>query len=397
MERGDGVPSRVSVAWQLCGEANAVPTIRGMSISLCQCCGQISPIVFNLRRRSAHPAQAWASLKNAPVVATSLCGACSAWLAGVVENVRRNGGAGPTLIGAPVSGGRSLVFGDQCHLCREVVHGAGVIVECKAEVVGASTWQPMFVCLACDGWLSSVANDGRTARGEASRALDGDYGEWLHPNLKGLRVEADIRDEATLSVVRATCAAMGVQLTTAPSPGLAPVLLVEAHLPDRAASRLRREAAARPAQIVLASLAAQEDVRLSLAAGASDWLTIPLTPQQLTAALVRSRRMMHHPRTWDPSSCLQHAFLEGNERPTLRIEPRDGSDAFELAWALRRFSRGYDELATEGGAIILVLRAPAGDVEDIMRRLQQFTGYRAEISLLTPLALGQRRRLEVAG
>ena len=54
-------------------------------------------------------------------------------------------------------------------------------------------------------------------------------------------------------------------------------------------------------------------------------------------------------------------------------------------------------MATEGGAIILVLRAPAGDVADIMRRLQQFTGYRAEISLLTPLALGQRRRLEVAG
>ncbi len=354
-------------------------------------------IAASLRRRRAHPEQAWSSLQYVPAATNDLCAVCYGWLRELVSSVRNSGSPGERLVGAPAAGGRSLVFGDQCQLCREVVQGFGIIVECEGDLPRAGAWQPMFVCIACDGWLSSVANDGRSLRGEATRVLDGPYGEWLHPNLVGLTIEAQVRDEATLAVVRASCQAMGIGVTVGPALASAPVLLVDAHHSGRATRILHEDAAPRSARIVLTSLAAHDDLRHSLDEGATDWLTIPLTPQQLTAALVRARRRMLQQRVWDTSFCLPQAFLEGNERPTLRFEPAEGCDLFELAWALRRFSRGYDELATDGAAIFLVLRAGVEDLDGIIRRLRQFTGNRARITCVGDRPPGQRTRFEVAG
>ena len=335
-------------------------------------------------------------MKAGPMVSHALCRACDAWLGAIVSDVRRDGSAGPGVVGAPVAGGRSLLFGDQCHLCREVVHGAGVVIEYSAQIVGPSPWRPMFVCAACDGWLSSLAKDGRSARGDAQRSLDGAYGEWLHPNLRGLIVAAAIADESTRQVVVSGCAAMGVILVDPSSP--APVLIVDARRPDRAASLLRADQFPREARIVLAPVSAKPDLMLSIAAAATDWLTVPLTPQQLTAALVRSRRKLLQLRIWDEASCLPQVYLEGNERPVLRIDAIPGADPFALAWTLRRFARGYDEVGSYQGAIVLVLRAATRDVDAVVQRLGHVLGGSARVTpLIAPSTAVQRPRFEAAG
>jgi hypothetical protein len=188
---------------------------------------------------------------------------------------------------------------------------------------------------------------------------------------------------------------MGIGLVDITQP--APVLIVEAYRPDRAASVIGGDQHAREARIVLASLTSKDDLALSIQAGASDWLTVPLTPQQLTAALARARRKMLTPRAWDSSTCLPQVYLDGNDRPVLRFECETEVDPFAVAWTLRRFSRGYDELGVSQGAIVLVLRASARDVPAIAARMRHFVDGSARVTAPELISEAPRRRFEVTG
>ena len=132
-----------------------------------------------------------------------------------------------------------------------------------------------------------------------------------------------------------------------------------------------------------------------LAHGAVAWLTIPLTPQQVTAALSFALRQRGLRACWDPETGLPVAALEGFERNGVLCTPSDGADRFELAWLLKRFARGYDDVVMSNGEILLLPRASAGSLNLVIERLEKLLAGRCRFERFE--GGGHRRRFDVAG
>lgn len=126
-----------------------------------------------------------------------LCDVCLDWLTAVTGNLAEPGRSrGLTLLGAPASRRRVRIFPDQCLLCREMLGDAAIVVDSTTRGGSAGPLPSMLVCGACDTWIGGLADDGRSARGGAERAIDGVYGTWPHPNLRSLDVSLHITDAA---------------------------------------------------------------------------------------------------------------------------------------------------------------------------------------------------------
>jgi hypothetical protein len=336
----------------------------------CQACGEQRLIDAFMRRwRAASSGGPPAFTEEHP-----LCAECHAWLTGLIDEIRasRFGAAG--LLGSPSHGDRALVFGDQCYLCRELLGPVASIVDCRRPQDGLIAWGAFLLCAACDTWLANMAMDGRSVRGTATRSIDGPYGLWPHPGLAGLQVTVAVVDVAARSAVRTVCNAMGVSVSgDLPIAGQgAPVLFFEP-----------REREACPAwawdapvhwrgRVAMVAFSRQAPLLRAVSAGASDWLTIPTTPQQVTAALQRAAREWSRPIRIDRETGLPCAYPDAEDRPSLSIEPARGADRFELIWLLRRYSRGYDDLAiSDDGRILLFPRVPASSLPAVAARLNR--------------------------
>src|SRR5690606_31347877 len=102
------------------------------------------------------------------------------------------------------------------------------------------------------------------------------------------------------------------------------------------------EAAAAPgtAGVVLAvPFAAEFRLREDLIAGATDWITDPPTPQQVTRAIVHARRFPGHQFAHNEASLLPYAIDRTVARAALLVRPVPSAPPFETAWLLRRHSR----------------------------------------------------------
>lgn len=321
-----------------------------------------------------------------------LCDPCRQWLRGVIGEVRgHETGLPASLLGMPSTAGRALVFEDQCQVCHALPKGRGAMIDC-ITLGGGESWTPFFACTSCAAWVASLAEDGRSARRKASRSIDGDYGEWPHANLRDLVVALDIADPGARTTALETCAAMGVTVTSAPVESS--ILLVEARPGRSIAANVRVAASAGRTIIVLAHLASEDELRDALGAGVSSWLTIPVTPQQIAAALGATLRR-GLPHRWDDSTCLPIGNLEGFTRPGIAFEPA-GISPFTLAWLLRRFARGYDDLVWADGQVVLLPRVPAERVEAVQARLELLLAGRCRAVPLVP-AVANRTRLDFAG
>lgn len=323
-----------------------------------------------------------------------LCASCLAWIAGVLHEIRDAAGRAP-LYGSPSTGDRTLVFDDQCNICHAFPAGGAAMVDCVAVAAEPHSWPPLFVCSPCEAWIAGLADDGRSARGRIGRNLDGPYGEWPHPNLRELSVELEIADRAARATVIESCIAMEVSVRGGALPASRAVLMVEVAPGGDATPLVRGSRASRPAVIALASLGAQRELAEVLHAGAAGWLTLPLTPQQVTAALTTVLRRTPS-RAWDPETCLPIASLVDVDRPTLVLEPAEGVGRFEVAWLARRFSRGYDELAVAGGHIVLLPKVPAERLYQVQSRLGLLLRGRCHVVALEP-SHTRRQRFDVAG
>lgn len=329
-----------------------------------------------------------------------LCGPCCAWLAGVLSEVGRDGIARDDvsrgrIFGAPGTGDRVLLFEDQCHICHSIPSGGdGALIDCVSFESQAPSWAALFACAACDAWVGSLADDGRSARGGAGRNIDGPYGEWPHPNLRDLTVAVDVQDGGAGATVVESCAAMGVAIDirrTVRGPNS--VLFLEALAGSDISARVAQERPARGAVLVLAGPAAGVPLRGALRAGANGWLTIPITPQQVAAAL--SGTLRHRLRlNWDLETALPVAAGFDGARPGLLLVPKPGVEPFAVAWMLRRFSRGYDEAAVSDGRILLFPRVPAPQIGRVRSRLARVLEGHCTVSILEG---GSRPRFEAAG
>lgn len=299
-----------------------------------------------------------------------LCAECTRWIVRAVQLARFGRPELASILGAPVPATGRIARAGECSFCRTKLGGAGAIVEFLPQ--DDSTDEPhldLVLCPACEIWLASLVFDNRSVRRVAYRDLDGEYGAFLHPNLRGLEVVVDIEDQATEDAVLRACAEMGIR---AGEEGYgAPVLVVEAGADGRATRRVSRAPARWRGVVVAAPAGARHDLAAALALGASDWVTVPLTPQQLAAALSRAVRIWPAPREWDPETCLPVSRVPPEGRGALVAVPHGGTGPFELAWLLRRFARGYDDLLMYEGSMLLLPRASASLLPAIADRLER--------------------------
>lgn len=348
-----------------------------------------------LRRRPLRFGSNWEPDPSLPVRRHPLCDVCERWLHGLLEEVRSTTGRRRVpLLGAPSTGGRLHVFQDQCQVCLAVPQGQGAMIDCVSSDSSRESWTPLFACPSCDAWVGSLAEDGRSARGEAARAIDGRYGDWPHPNLRELRVTVDVADAGAAATIRNACETMGVQIA-ARSQLAGSVLFAEVSPGGSIARMLRDVADQTRARIVLAPLGTARELREALAAGASYWLTLPVTPQQVAAGLAQAIRT--GPRfSWDEETCLPIASLDDNVRPAIAFSPRRGTDSFSLAWLLRRFARGYDDVVSNSGQVVLLPRVPPEQVDSVRSRLELALAGRCRAVVLTD-GRATRRRIDLAG
>ena len=191
--------------------------------------------------------------------------------------------------------------------------------------------------------------------------------------------------------VAETCRAMGMTITQ----DAADILLVQATPGGHAARTVRERRGMDLTSVVLAGLRARRDLAQALEAGARSWVTMPLTPQQLTAALSRASR--GESGAWDAETCLPVINLDGLDRPVVSCLPSPGTDLFELAWLLKRFSRGYDDLCWHNGSVLIVPRAPTDHVANVAERLAVLVDGRCSFSVLAPHQIPASARFEAAG
>lgn len=349
----------------------------------CSCCRRDVQPAAVLQKRRSQPVGPGAG----PAVAYSLCGECADWLAQVISKARSPVAAPGALVGTPMASGRGLIFDNQCRVCRLVVHGQPAAFQCAADE--RRSWSLSCVCGACAAWIDGLASDGRSARGVATRSVDGPYGEWPHPDLRQLRVELAIDEPGALALVRETCEAMGVAWCMGGKRPLADVLFIEATAP-----RGRGRLPAGQARVVLAHFEARKALLSSLDRRTVAWLTIPVTPHQVAGALARVVRYPGLRVSWDGETGLPIVTLQEGGAAVLAVEPRAGVDRFEVAWLLRRFARGYDDVALAGGRIIVIPKAPPGRLKAVALRLERLLDGRCDVAVLRA---SPRRRFDAAG
>jgi hypothetical protein len=318
-----------------------------------------------------------------------LCQSCNEWLWQVVSAV--SSGSRPVL-GAPDPSGRQRVFEDQCALCRDLLGPAA-----SAITVAGPGRDPgaLLICDACDVWLAGLADDGRSARGEAERSIDGAYGLWPHANLRDIVVALDLVEGSTRDAVLVACGEMQVRTVEVGAIANPLVVMVESSVHRPAASVLGglRQG---PRRFVLVPAGQIQDLRECIAVGIDGWLTVPVTPQQVSAAL---GRLVRHPGLrprWDELTCLPVLDPRYLERGALYITPGPEATPAQSAWLVRRVSRGYDDVGVAAGQIVVVPRAPASMLDRIGERLQRALADRCSVSV--PGRPGaEYRRFDVAG
>lgn len=353
----------------------------------CPCCGRDAVADWEFDIRPMRLYRAWRPDSHRTGSTVPLCESCAEWLGGLAAAARTPDGT-HRVLGGPSAGNRKLVFEDQCQVCCEVPVSRAARL---AWISPSGRRLELFACTGCEAWLTALASDGRTVRGSGDRDIDGPYGNWPHPNLRGLKVHLDIEDHVSRSLVAETCRAMGMELTPEP----ADLLITQATASGHAARVVRERKGVDLAAIVVAGLRAKRDLAHALEAGARCWATIPITPQQLTAALSRASRGEFG--SWDAETCLPILDANKLDRPVVQCEPLPGVDLFELAWLLKRFSRGYDEVGWHNGTILVVPRTPSDHVAGVAARLSVLVDGRCTFAVMQPRNVHPTVRFEATG
>jgi CheY-like chemotaxis protein len=201
----------------------------------------------------------------------------------------------------------------------------------------------------------------------------------------------DVEDHTTRSLIAETCRAMGMDLTLEP----ADLLITQATATGHAARKIRERKGLDLTAVVVAGLRARRDLEQSLEAGARCWATVPITPQQLTAALSHASRGDFG--SWNSETCLPVLDVRKLDRPVVQCEPLPETELFELAWLLKRFSRGYDEVGWHNGAVLVIPRAPSDHVDGVAARLSVLVDGRCTFSVLRANQVKPSVRFEATG
>jgi len=319
-----------------------------------------------------------------------LCPACLAWLTSVVDGSAL-GSPAASVLAAPSTEGRLLRFLDQCNVCRSTLAPrTGAVVESLPAAGVPGPWRARLVCIPCEGWIANLAMDARSARGSTSRALDGEYGRTVHRRLSSLTFEVNAGSNDVTEALIDACASLGVLQAQGGAPS---VRFVEAGRPAGTRARLRPGVVVQT--VILAPYGAYEAVAAHLAAAAFEWVTLPFTPHLIAAVLSRLVEPLMVPLPRDKDSLLSVLQPVEPFPAAAYVRPALGVSAFDAAWLVRRFARGYDDLGVVSGRIVFVPRVPAHSFDAVIARLNRNLSGRAT---LVPLARQSPfERFEAAG
>jgi len=306
-----------------------------------------------------------------------LCHGCSKWIMKTIATTFHNrGDAGRALVAGPVriSARESEA---RCFFCRALLQGPASVIGLDSAVNGdAESIMTTGLCPSCDQWLVNLAVDSRSVRNVAKRQSEGDYGLVLHPNLQRVHASFVTQNESLDVAVREACEQLGISVAAASAATAVDVLFVEA-AGDGASLQTVRTAHPSAKVIVLARAEASSELREAIIAGADDWVTVPFTPQQIVGALQRVTTHLSHPVQWDLETWVPRIHNLETTRPAIVVTPAPNVDPLLVAWSLRRFARGYDDLLMVDGHLLLLPLARPEYQWNIIERLTVVMGERA--------------------
>lgn len=277
-------------------------------------------------------------------------------------------------------------------MCRMPAGPDAIVVAVDASTSSVMPRSAALLCAACKAWFLSLTSDLRSVRGLAARSIDGPYGQIVHGSVAPLSVAIEIVEPEASELVAAVSERMGAVLVEADDDpdAAADVLLVEFARPADPVdwrSHPRRLIAMVP-----------EALRARLpevaAVARADWVTLPVTPQQVAHALLRAARFPSGlPR--DSLTALPIAVEPPTSSPVLAVNVAAGVDGQLVAWRLKRYARGYDEVVmTVDGVLLIIPRCEPKLVPAVAKRLNALLRGLASVA---PAELAPRRGIDVSG
>lgn len=322
-----------------------------------------------------------------------LCGGCSKWLTKTIKGAYRKGGAvNETLVAGPVRV-QAQASEHRCAFCRALLPRTVSIIGISDAVDGGEdSIMTSGLCPSCDQWLVNLAVDSRSARSVARRQSEGEYGLVLHPNLRRVRASFLIQSDDLRAAVEEACAQLGLSVTALASETTIDVMFAEAATGGPLEEAIRT-AGASAKTVVLVRAEETRELRDAIKAGAADWVTVPFTPQQLVGVLQRVTMQLSQRVTWDLETCVPMVHKLETTRPAIAVTPGDGVDPLLVAWSLRRFARGYDDIVMVDGRLVLLPLARPEYQWAIIERLTVVMGERA---ILLPYEAPRSKRFEAS-
>lgn len=373
------------------------------------CVSEYSSGVVEFRREQRGVDQPWVHVETRAEV--PVCLDCTQWLHKVLGAAAdRSGADRPSGFPAAAPGAPGGQFNcDFCgvHLLDEA-HVLDLIPERgrfvrRFSYLHAGAVRQHRLCVACWTWARSLMFDPAAVRGTSTRRDEGPPGTWLG---------ATALDACSANLLAADAAVIG-EVTQAGERRHIPlsmerarhfggasseVLFVGCSAAGRASALLQGLAErARERTVVVARIDALEDMANALGLGAAEFITSPVTPQQVAAAF--DRVAAGHDADREPGGGGLPVYARvpaATPQPgqVIDVTVPASEDIRETAWLLRRFLRGYDRVgAAPSGGLEVTVYCPDNAVQRVLERLRVLLGRGVKLQLadrIEPAVAGAR-------
>lgn len=321
-----------------------------------------------------------------------LCAADFEWAAGLVERSGRGLAPGETPLGMPVREAVAVSPGQQCGGCNSTIGAETGVLDLvpssRERAVGplrrhSGRIFQLRLCRQCRAWWETTLRDSSAVRGDGTRAWEGPSGGWLAATRADVAtLGLGARDEETIA---ATVGAVGRSSQRLHFEDLAKLeqppgtLFIGANRAGRASRTIARlPSAFRRVSVVVGRPDSLDDLAEALRAGAGDFLSWPLSPQQVAGAIDRAHQSgPGEARDAETGLAVITDGLSIHKRPAQRLTatlPAD-MDLLEGALLARRFLRGYDRVGlSTSGDLSFAIPCEREHLAGVMERLEVVLG-----------------------
>lgn len=308
---------------------------------------------------------------------TSLCRDCGGWFGELLSAAALGRGDPAGRLGVPIAGPDGAGAGHVCDFCRSALGGGALVLEMAPESSrdrGGRLTRHQRLCPLCGAWVRSVLENPSAMRGTSRRAIEGPSGGWR---------SFTAGRAAHLGLERPDAAVIGTT-TGAPSREIGDARSLQAALAQGfiafvGASRENTEAIQRldpplrPRVTVIARFDGAGNALAAMRAGAMEFLSSPLTPQQVAATIDRVSSAAYPAERGALGLPLyREPFADGYGHPqVITIEPSRPELAANAALMLRRFIRGYDRVGEDAaGKLVAHVYCPPEHATAVRDRLR---------------------------